>query len=144
KGIEQLAMCLGFGSPTSSQFELIDSLLQKRETSFEVQTALSSERAMWFTTLNQPNVVRILAWNSRTVRPSSRMMNGIYDLWLQAVASPAGKPILLKAQIEFLKEFDRFAPKIDDPNADPDRLALEIEEHDRTNTLRNATNTGEE
>jgi hypothetical protein len=144
KGIEQLGMCLKFGSPMPTEFERIDALLRKREYGFELDAALLTERSMWFTSLNQPSVVWILGWNGRRISSRGPLSNTVSRWWSQLVASPIGNPILTRGQAEYLVAFSRLAPEVEQPDTEPATVLRFVERHSRESILHRSLDTEED
>jgi len=144
KGIEQLGMCLKFGSPSATEFERIDALLRRREDGFELKAALLAERAMWITSLNQSNDIWILAWNRRRESPRSPLSGAMLRWWSQSVGSPLGKPMMLRVQAEYVDAFAQIAPEVDQPTSDPAAVLQFVERRNKGGLFQRSLDTEED
>jgi hypothetical protein len=122
EALDQLAMCLEFAPLPAAEFRAIDERLSKWEDGFGLQEPLKGERAMWMSTLEQPHVLWILTMDARR-RATGRLESAIERGLLTVLSSKVGKPILTKAQTEFLGMFDYIANFIDDPSVDSDAIS---------------------
>jgi hypothetical protein len=135
--IDQLMMCLCWLSPPELEFAAIDRLLAGWEVAFDLESLVGAERGMWLTTLERPNIFWVVT--SRTQRKPQGIERTL-DGWLLDVASSQlGRPLRLRAQVEYLKWSPRLTTALDRPQTDPNAFDRETEVVENASTLNRIT-----
>jgi len=139
EAVDQLAMCLSWAPVPEADFTALDAVLSKWDDGFSLKETLVCERAMWLTTVGQPNVGWILTMGSRRAATLNGFNRALEGALLDLIGSKAGRPITLRAQAQFIEAFNQLASRVDDPAADLSGIEKEAEELDRKNVLGRVT-----
>lgn len=125
--LDQLTMCLGYASPSDTEWNAIDALLSDWELRFDFTQTLSIERALLLTTLDRPNAFWLVTWQTRIQRKAQGTERQLEHWLLDAASSPISQPVRLRAQAEFLQAMQELPPFVDNPRADLELMKRKVE-----------------
>jgi hypothetical protein len=130
--IESLTMCLEYASPPEDEFRALDKMFAAADDGFGVSGAWLSERALWLTVLEEPKQLReFLQWGPSNMGPMNDFERFAKRRWGDVIASPLGRPIMLKTQSAFLKLSEKVSKLNDRPLVDPKERDEAFEEFER-------------
>jgi hypothetical protein len=132
---DSLVMCLEYASPPEEEFRALDKMFAAADEGFNIDEALQSERAMWLTVLEDPKQLRhFLVWGSR---PGFNDFESFANRrWSEIIASPLGRPVILRTQSAFIKLNEKLSDLTDRPNVDAKERDAAFDEFEHTAALR--------
>lgn len=134
--IETLTMCLEYASPPDEEFRALDKMFAVADEGFGVSGAWLSERSLWLTVLEEPKQLReFLQYGPSNNGPMNEFERFAKKRWGDVIASPLGRPIILRTQSAFLKLSEKITKLNDRPLIDPKERDAAFEEFDRAAAL---------
>jgi hypothetical protein len=125
-------MCLEYAAPPDEEFRALDKMFAAADDGFGIGAVWQSERALWLTVLEDPKQLRdFLQWGPSNLGPMNDFEKFIKRRWGDVIASPLGRPIILKTQTAFLKLSEKVSKLNDRPLVDPKERDAAFEEFER-------------
>lgn len=134
---ETLAMCLGHAAVPDDEYRAIDKLLAAVDDGFGVEIAWQGERAMWMTVLDDPEMLKSFFNDFGNGRPGgNEFQQFMRNRWVELMASPVGRPVILRTQAAFLRLHETIGKTADVPSVDRAARKTAFEEFERDAPLK--------
>lgn len=137
QAFDTLAMCLGHAAPPDAEYRAIDKLLAAADDGFGAEIAWQGERAMWMTVLDDPKQLKNFFNDFGMGRPGGNDFERFMrNRWTDVMASPVGRPVILRTQAAFLRLHEKVGKTADVPNTDVTARKAAFEEFERDAPLK--------
>jgi hypothetical protein len=117
---ESLSMCLRHAPVPEATFRAIDKRLGSWDEGFGIQATWLGERALWMSVLEDPKQLKDFFSFGLPGAPMNDFEQFAKARWYDVLASPLGRPVMLRTQSAFLRLSKDVMKTADRPNVDPE------------------------